>query len=145
MEACAGTVLGHLEPNLEPKALSSAEAPSVGKRRENGEIKKSRARWGRWEVSPARSVKYQTLNSESDNLSFEVFFLFFANFSRLTAVRPDAFISHLPSFPALYFSPLPIPHFTGKTKETSAEEREPSIEFLRLQVVSAWPPGETLV
>ena len=31
-------------------------------------------------------VKYQTLNSKSDNLSFEVFFLFFANLSRLTAV-----------------------------------------------------------
>ena len=29
-------------------------------------------------------VKYQTLNGTSDNLSFEVFFLIFANFSPLT-------------------------------------------------------------
>ena len=32
-------------------------------------------------------VKYQTLNSKSDNLCFEVVFLFFLNFSRLTAVK----------------------------------------------------------
>ena len=32
-------------------------------------------------------VKYQTLNRKSDNLSFKVFFLFFANFSLLTAVK----------------------------------------------------------
>ena len=32
-------------------------------------------------------MKCQTLNSKSDNLSFEVLFLFFANFSRLTAVK----------------------------------------------------------
>ena len=32
-------------------------------------------------------MKYQTLNSKSDNLSFQVLFLFFANFSRLTAVK----------------------------------------------------------
>ena len=32
-------------------------------------------------------VKYRTLNSKSDNLSFGVFFLIFANFTRLTAVK----------------------------------------------------------
>ena len=36
---------------------------------------------------------------------------------------PAPFVSLLLSSRALYFSPLPIPHFTGKTKETSAEER----------------------
>ena len=33
-------------------------------------------------------MKYQTLNIKSDNLSFEAFFLFFANFSHLTKVNP---------------------------------------------------------
>ena len=32
-------------------------------------------------------VKYQTLNSKNDNLSFEVFFLIFANFFCLTSVN----------------------------------------------------------
>ena len=39
-------------------------------------------------------MKFQTSNSKSDNLSFKVFFLFFANFSRLTAVKPAGTYTH---------------------------------------------------
>ena len=44
-------------------------------------------------------VKYQTLNSKSDNLSFEVFFLFFANFSCLTAVKASTLTTAPPWLP----------------------------------------------
>ena len=47
------------------------------------------------------------MNSKTDNLSFEVFFLFFANFSRLTTVKDGMLVHHrVPSMKQLAVLPL---------------------------------------
>ena len=44
-------------------------------------------------------VRYQTLDSKNDKVSSEIFFLFFANFSRLTAVNVFTSRANSDSFP----------------------------------------------
>ena len=45
-------------------------------------------------VNQQDTAKYQILNSKSDNLSFAVIFLFFANFSPLTAVKGISIVEY---------------------------------------------------
>lgn len=54
-------------------------------------------------------VKYRTVNSERDNLSFEVPFLFFAYFYRLTAVNVETVVHHVNLWSKMPLSPPPAP------------------------------------